>query len=175
MPLVCTLVPEHRHTCVTVSLVANGRGRVYPADPAHIAKLFSFLQGWFLQRSQVSVPQIHVLQGPSARLQKAAATPVSPQSLEAVLLNHATTVHCVCPRAQILTASVATVCLDSRDPTVNWTLMSVHPGLATMGVPAEIWRITMSATAPWAMQVIVSVTLEGWTVDGHGAHQLLIV
>lgn len=148
---------------------------MYHADPVHIAKSFSFLQGWFLLRSQVPVPQTHVLQGPSARLQKVVAIPVSPQSVEAVLLNHAITVHCVCPRAQILTASVATVCLDSRDPTVNWTSMSVRPGLATMGAPAEIWRITTSATAPWAMQVIVLVTLEGWTLDGHGAHQLLIV
>lgn len=135
----------------------------------------SFLQGWFLQRPQVSVLQTRVLQGPSARLQKVVALPVSPQSWEVVLLNHATTVHCVCPRAQILTASVATVCLDSRDPTVNWTSMSVHPGLATMGAPAKIWQITTSAIAPWDMQVMVFVTLEGWTMDGHGAHWLLIV
>jgi hypothetical protein len=142
---------------------------VYPADPAHIAKLLSVLQGWFLQRLQVSVPQTHVLQGPSARLQKVVAIPVSPQSLEAVLLSHATTGHCVCPRAQILTASVATVCLDSRDPTVNWTSMSVRPGLASMGAPAKIWQITTSATVPWDMQVLV--TLEDWTTDGQGAHR----
>lgn len=38
---------------------------------------FLFLQGWFLQRSQVPVPQTHVLQGLSARLQKMVAIPVS--------------------------------------------------------------------------------------------------
>lgn len=126
---------------------------------------FLFLQGWFLQRLQVPVPQPRVVLEPSARLQKVVAIPVSLQSLGAVLLSHATMVHCVCPRAQTLTASAATVCLASRVPTVSWTSMSVRPGPATMGPPAATWQITTSATAPWAMQVMGQVTLEGWTME----------
>jgi hypothetical protein len=133
---------------------------------------FLFLQGRCLQRPQVPVPQIRVLQGPSARLWRVVAIPVGPRSPRAVPPSHATMALCVCPRVQILMASAATACLVSRAPIVSWTSMSVHPGPATMGPPAATWLIATSATALSAMQVMALAALGGLDC---GSHQQLRV
>ena len=119
------------------------------------------LQGRCLRRPRAPAPQTRALQGPSARLQRMLATPVCPRSPGAVPVSHATTALCVCPRAQGLMTSAATVCPDFRAHTVSWTLTSVRPGPATTGPLAATWLTATSATAPSAMKVMAPAVPRG--------------